>query len=81
MGQDMPTPKRPVNMTLNTDLVRRARALTPNLSETVESLLATYVNTEEAKRADMAAQMAQWAAASSAVVERFGAPADDHDPF
>jgi post-segregation antitoxin (ccd killing protein) len=68
-------------MTLNAGLVRRAKALTANLSETVERLLVAYVDAEEARRADVAAQMAQWAAASSAVVERFGSPADEHDPF
>jgi antitoxin CcdA len=81
MGHDAAPAKRAVNMTLNTELVRRAKTLTSNLSETMESLLAAYVEAEEAKRADVAAQMAQWAAASSAVVERFGSPADEHDPF
>jgi len=39
-------PKKPVNMTLSEDLVRDARALTANLSETVERLLAGFVETE-----------------------------------
>jgi hypothetical protein len=33
-------PKKQVNMTLSEDLVREARMLTGNLSETVEQLLA-----------------------------------------
>ena len=33
-------PKKSVNMTLSEDLVREARTLTGNLSETVEQLLA-----------------------------------------
>jgi antitoxin CcdA len=45
-------PKRPVNMTLSEDLVREARQLTRNLSETVETLLADYVEAERHKRAD-----------------------------
>ncbi len=39
-------PKKPVNMTLSEDLVREARALTDNLSETVERLLAGFVEAE-----------------------------------
>lgn len=35
--------KRPVNLTLNEDLVLQARGLTRNLSGVVESLLAEYV--------------------------------------
>jgi len=35
--------KRPVNLTLNEDLVVQARGLTDNLSGVVESLLADYV--------------------------------------
>jgi antitoxin CcdA len=45
-------PKKPVNMTLSEDLVREARSLTRNLSETVEKLLADYVAAEQAKRAE-----------------------------
>ena len=45
--------KRPVNMTLNEDLIRRARAVTPNLSETRRrNLLAAFVDDEEARAAD-----------------------------
>lgn len=35
--------KRPVNLTLNEDLVSQAKALTDNLSNVVESLLADYL--------------------------------------
>ncbi len=45
-------PKKPVNMTLSEDLVREARGLTQNLSETVERLLADYVASEQARRAE-----------------------------
>jgi antitoxin CcdA len=43
-------PKKPVNMTLSEDLIREARQLTGNLSETVEALLADYVATEKQRR-------------------------------
>jgi len=35
--------KRPVNLTLNEDLVNQAKGLTDNLSQVVESLLAGYL--------------------------------------
>ena len=38
--------KRPVNLTLNEDLIVQARVLTDNLSRVVESLLADYVERE-----------------------------------
>lgn len=50
-GYDSHAPKRPVNLSLNEDLVRQARTFTGNLSEQVEKLLAEYV-TEEQKRLD-----------------------------
>jgi antitoxin CcdA len=43
-------PKRPVNMTLSEDLVREARSLTTNLSDTVEKLLGDYVEAQQKKR-------------------------------
>ena len=49
-------PKRPVNMTLSEDLAREARALTRNLPDTVEGLLAGYV---EAARRQQAKQERQ----------------------
>lgn len=42
--------KRPVNLTLNEDLVVQARVLTDNLSGVVESLLADYVERERQRR-------------------------------
>jgi antitoxin CcdA len=45
-------PKKAVNMTLSEDLVRDARSLTANLSETVETLLASFVAAEQERQAD-----------------------------
>ena len=42
--------KRPVNLTLNEDLVVQVRGLTNNLSGVVESLLADYVEHEHRQR-------------------------------
>ena len=44
--------KRPVNLSLDAELVREARLLTANLSETVETLLASYVAEERTRRAE-----------------------------
>jgi antitoxin CcdA len=42
-GYDVAARKRPVNLTLNEDLVNQAKGLTDNLSQVVESLLSVYV--------------------------------------
>jgi post-segregation antitoxin (ccd killing protein) len=45
-------PKKAVNMTLSEDLVREARRLTGNLSETVERLLCNFVEQERTRLED-----------------------------
>jgi antitoxin CcdA len=56
--------KRPVNLTLNEDLVKQAKAMTDNLSGVVESLLAEYVARERQERLQksraLEATMAAW---------------------
>ncbi len=56
--------KRPVNLTLNEDLVVQARDLTDNLSGVVEMLLADYVEHERqqrlAKAKTLGATIAMW---------------------
>ncbi len=42
--------KRPVNLTLNEDLVSQAKSMTDNLSGVVESLLADFVDRESRAR-------------------------------
>ena len=70
--------KRPVNLTLNEELVSQAKGMTNNLSGIVEQLLADYVmkqnNARQEKRhnADLAAQ------AWNAFNERSGSFADEH---
>ena len=39
--------KRPVNLTLNADLIKEAKAYSSNLSATVEGLLADYVQRQQ----------------------------------
>jgi antitoxin CcdA len=77
MAYDRAAPKRPVNMTLNQDLVRRARGITRNLSETVENLLVAFVAEAEAKAADREQQIAEHIAANDAFIAKYGSLADE----
>lgn len=51
-GYDANAAKRPVNMSLNEDLVAKARQFTGNLSEQVERMLGDFVAQEQKKRFD-----------------------------
>ena len=70
--------KRPVNLTLNEDLVVQVRGLTSNLSGVVESLLADYVEHERqqrmAKAKTLEATMSMWNAFNA----RHGSFADEY---
>ena len=77
MGYDQTAPKRAVNMTLNADLVRRARAMTPNLSDTVETLLAAYIADADARNAARDQQINAHIAASDAFIARYGTLANE----
>ena len=77
MGYNRAAPKRPVNMTLNEDFVRRARGLSGSLSETVETLLAHFVEEAEAKVEERDRQIAAHVAANGAFVGRYGSLADE----
>jgi antitoxin CcdA len=50
LGYDANAAKRPVNMSLNEDLVAKARQFTGNLSEQVERMLADFVAEEQKRR-------------------------------
>ncbi len=75
---DANAPKRPVNMTLNEDLVRRAREYTSNLSEQVEKLLADFVIAERNRRAQEDALLDAAIRASNEFDERHGSFADEY---
>jgi antitoxin CcdA len=49
-GYKMDARKRPVNLTLNEDLVQQAKGMTDNLSGVVESLLSDFVAQEQRHR-------------------------------
>jgi antitoxin CcdA len=77
MGYDRAASKRPVNMTLNEDLVRRARGLTTNLSETVETLLAGFVDAADAAATQRQTEIDEYVAAHNAFVAKHGSLADE----
>lgn len=77
MGYDRAAVKRLVNMTLNEDLIRRVRDLTPNLSQTVETLLAAFIDDAEAQAARRKQQIGAHIAASNAFVTKHGTLADE----
>jgi antitoxin CcdA len=75
---DADAPKRPVNMTLNEDLVRRAREYAGNLSEQVEKLLVEFVTAETKRRSDAERSLDEAIAGLNAFDDEYGAFADDH---
>jgi antitoxin CcdA len=79
MGYDRTAPKRAVNMSLNEDLVRQARGLTANLSETVEHLLANFIDAADARIAEQERQIATHLAASDEFTRKYGSLADEYD--
>ena len=71
MGYDRLASKRPINMSLNDDLIRQARLYTRNLSGTIEDLLGDFVERERVRRRDEDAVLDQ-------VIDGFGAFHREH---
>jgi post-segregation antitoxin (ccd killing protein) len=74
----MTAAKRPVNLSLDKDLVAEARTLTDNLSSIVESLLAEFIANERARRAAQEEALQQAVASWNAFSEKHGSFADEH---
>lgn len=70
--------KRPVNLSLNEDLVVKVRALTGNLSERVETLLAEFLEAERERRANSDAALAAAVAGWNEFGGENGSFADEH---
>jgi post-segregation antitoxin (ccd killing protein) len=70
--------KRPVNLTLNADLVQLAKHMTDNLSSVVESLLAEFVAQEQAQRTAKASALDATMAAWNQFNAKSGSFADEH---
>jgi antitoxin CcdA len=75
---DVAARKRPVNLTLNEDLVTRARGITSNLSGVVESLLADFLAAEQQRRAGEANMVKEAVGTWNAFAARHGSFADDY---
>lgn len=71
-------PKRPVNLTLNEDLVAQARSMTGNLSGVIETLLAAFVAEEKRRRATDAAVVQATVATWNRFAGEHGSYADEH---
>lgn len=72
--------KVPVSMSLSEDLIREARALTSDLSGTVEGLLTAYIATERSKHANEQRAIDMAIAATNDFVDRYGLPGADYAP-
>jgi post-segregation antitoxin (ccd killing protein) len=70
--------KRPVNLTLNEDLVAQARTVTDNLSAVVEALLADYIAAEQERRAAQADVVRETVATWNRFADEQGSFADEH---
>jgi antitoxin CcdA len=70
--------KRPVNLTLNEDLVRQAKDMTDNLSSVVECLLAEYVTAEHMQRLANERSLNKVVAAWNHFGAKHGSFADDY---
>jgi antitoxin CcdA len=70
--------KRPVNLTLNEDLVSRAKGIADNLSGVVESLLADYVAREQGERLAKSKAVAATVATWNAFADEHGSFADEY---
>ncbi|MCZ2104100.1 MAG: type II toxin-antitoxin system CcdA family antitoxin [Burkholderiales bacterium] len=79
---DHPSRKRAVNLSLSPELIDEVRALSGNLSATVETMLTEYVTRErgarEQKRRDATAVCRQWNAVLDA---QGGSFADPYSPL
>ena len=75
---DQDARKRPVNLTLNEDLVVQARELTDNLSGVVESLLADFVEHERRKRVAKTKTLEATIATWNKFNDKFGSFADEY---
>ena len=71
-------PKRPVNLSLNEDLVAKARGVAGNLSEVVESLLADFLYKEKARRDAHAKALKEAVRTWNSFGEKHGSFSDEH---
>ena len=73
--------KRPVNLSLNEDLVAQARELTDNLSGVVEHLLTDYVERSGQDREQRARAVRETVGAWNVFAAEHGSLADEYSPL
>lgn len=78
VAYNLKAPKRPVNLSLNEDLIAQVREVTSNLSEVVESLLADFVSKEKARRDAHAKALQEAVLTWNTFGEQHGSFADEH---
>jgi antitoxin CcdA len=81
LGYDVNAAKRPVNMSLNEDLVAKAREFTGNLSEQVEKMLVAFVTEEQKRRIDKEAALDRAIEGWNDFDEKYGSFADEYSPL
>ncbi|WP_416139911.1 type II toxin-antitoxin system CcdA family antitoxin [Halomonas sp. HK25] len=69
---DVTAPKKPTNVSINSDLLQRARRLGINLSATLESALTETVRTE---------QQEQWKRENATAIQAYNRTVEDHGTF
>ncbi|NMI20607.1 plasmid maintenance protein CcdB [Xanthomonas hortorum pv. pelargonii] len=74
---DSSAQKKPLNLTINSDLASQARAMTGNLSAKVEELLADYVTKEREGHSARAMELQRSASEWKAFTEAHGSFADE----
>jgi post-segregation antitoxin (ccd killing protein) len=70
--------KRPVNLTLNEDLVAQARCVTDHLSGVIESLLADFLTKQKQQHVDEVRALKETSATWNTFAEKHGAFADEY---
>ncbi len=80
-GYNLDARKRPVNLTLNEDLVLQAKEMTNNLSGVVESLLSDFVANEQKQRMATEKTMKAIIATWNDFTTKHGSFADEHSPL
>ena len=75
---DLAARKRPVNLTLNEDLVKRAKGIADNLSGLVESLLAEYIAREDRTRNEKSQAVRSAVAKWNEFAAEHGSFSDEH---
>jgi antitoxin CcdA len=76
---DTNAPKKATNLSINSDLLRQAKELHINLSQTVEDYLASLVR--EAKQRQWLAENADFIAAYNKRIEAEGLPLEQYRTF